>query len=116
MNFFLLFLIAGNYRIQIEARDGLGSGPHSDLAEIKIEIQSINQHRPIFIMPALSNATVEIPEVSVLYSFALYPSFVLHHLPHTEREKFLGKSKICFAFAHLQEMKLPGIAGCCCYL
>lgn len=52
----------GNYRIQIEARDGLGSGPHSDRAEIKIEIQSINQHRPIFIMPALSNATVEIPE------------------------------------------------------
>ncbi|XP_058116398.1 cadherin-87A [Anopheles ziemanni] len=53
---------SGQYRIEIEARDGLGSGPHSDTATIMIEIQSINQHRPVFIMPALSNATVEIPE------------------------------------------------------
>ncbi|XP_055585161.1 cadherin-87A [Uranotaenia lowii] len=52
----------GQYSIEIEARDGLGSGPHSDTAEIRIEIQSINQHRPVFIMPALFNATVEIPE------------------------------------------------------
>ncbi|XP_058466683.1 cadherin-87A isoform X2 [Malaya genurostris] len=52
----------GQYRIEIEARDGLGSGPHSDTAVIMIEIQSINQHRPVFIMPALYNATVEIPE------------------------------------------------------
>uniref|UniRef100_A0A182NLH4 Cadherin domain-containing protein n=1 Tax=Anopheles dirus TaxID=7168 RepID=A0A182NLH4_9DIPT len=53
---------SGQYRIDIEARDGLGSGPHSDAATIVIEIQSINQHRPVFIMPALYNATVEIPE------------------------------------------------------
>ncbi|XP_055524329.1 cadherin-87A [Wyeomyia smithii] len=52
----------GQYRIEIEARDGLGSGPHSDTAVIMIEIQSINQHRPVFIMPALYNASVEIPE------------------------------------------------------
>ncbi|ETN58359.1 hypothetical protein AND_010057 [Anopheles darlingi] len=50
------------YRIEIEARDGLGAGPHSDTATIMIEIQSINQHRPVFIMPALYNATVELPE------------------------------------------------------
>uniref|UniRef100_A0A182Y7D4 Cadherin domain-containing protein n=1 Tax=Anopheles stephensi TaxID=30069 RepID=A0A182Y7D4_ANOST len=53
---------SGQYRIDIEARDGLGSGPHNDAATIVIEIQSINQHRPVFIMPALYNATVEIPE------------------------------------------------------
>ncbi|XP_053682239.1 cadherin-87A [Sabethes cyaneus] len=52
----------GQYRIEIEARDGLGSGPYSDTAVIMIEIQSINQHRPVFIMPALYNASVEIPE------------------------------------------------------
>ncbi|XP_055623372.1 cadherin-87A [Toxorhynchites rutilus septentrionalis] len=52
----------GQYRIEIEARDGLGSGPHSDKATIMIEVQSINQHRPVFVMPALYNATVEIPE------------------------------------------------------
>ncbi|KAL9694351.1 hypothetical protein quinque_013636 [Culex quinquefasciatus] len=52
----------GRYQIEIEARDGLGSGPHTDTAVIMIEIQSINQHRPVFIMPALYNATVEIPE------------------------------------------------------
>ncbi|XP_050101039.1 cadherin-87A isoform X1 [Anopheles aquasalis] len=53
---------SGQYRIEIEARDGLGAGPHSDTATIMIEIQSINQHRPVFIMPALYNATVELPE------------------------------------------------------
>lgn len=60
---FCLYL-TGRYQIEIEARDGLGSGPHTDTAVIMIEIQSINQHRPVFIMPALYNATVEIPEVS----------------------------------------------------
>ncbi|XP_058058428.1 cadherin-87A [Anopheles bellator] len=53
---------SGQYRIEIEARDGLGAGPHSDTATIMIDIQSINQHRPVFIMPALYNATVELPE------------------------------------------------------
>lgn len=52
----------GQFTIEIEARDGLGQGPYTDNAEIIIEVHSINQHRPVFIMPALTNATVEIPE------------------------------------------------------
>lgn len=57
---------AGTYTIKIEARDGLGSGPHSDTADVIINVLEINQHRPVFIMPALSNATVEIVEVTFL--------------------------------------------------
>lgn len=52
----------GQFTIEIEARDGLGQGPHKDNAEIIIEVHTINQHRPKFIMPALANATIEIPE------------------------------------------------------
>jgi Cadherin domain len=59
----------GKYRLHIEARDELGSGPNTDTAEVIIEVQTINQHRPVFVMPALSNATVEIPEVSSFESF-----------------------------------------------
>lgn len=47
----------------MEARDELGSGMFTDNAEIIIEIQSINSYRPVFIMPALTNASVELPEV-----------------------------------------------------
>lgn len=53
----------GQYRITVEARDGLGFGPNADQAEIMIDVQSINNYRPLFIMPALSNASVEIQEV-----------------------------------------------------
>lgn len=52
----------GQYRLEVEARDGLGNGPHSDKAEVIIDVIEVNQHRPVFIMPALSNATVEIQE------------------------------------------------------
>lgn len=82
----LSFPASGQYRIDIEARDGLGSGPHNDAATIVIEIQSINQHRPVFIMPALYNATVEIPEVRKHIQMPVarpvrgkYISFVLRH-------------------------------------
>lgn len=47
----------------VEARDELGRGPHSDEANILIKVQSINTYRPFFIMPALSNASVELQEV-----------------------------------------------------
>lgn len=56
----------GQYTLQVEARDGFGSGPFTDNAEIIIVVQSINNHRPTFIMPALSNASVELPEVNKL--------------------------------------------------
>lgn len=61
---FFFFNLSGHYRITVEARDGLGFGPHADQAEIMIDVQGINNYRPIFIMPALSNASVEIQEVS----------------------------------------------------
>lgn len=63
----------GQYKISVEARDGLGFGPNADQAEIVIDVQSINNYRPIFIMPALSNASVEIQEVSADVSqFTIY--------------------------------------------
>lgn len=52
----------GQYTLKVEARDGVGFGPHTDSTEIIIDVIEVNQHRPMFIMPALSNATVEIQE------------------------------------------------------
>lgn len=52
----------GRYTLKVEARDGLGSGPNTDFCEIVIDVIEVNQHRPMFIIPALSNATVEIQE------------------------------------------------------
>lgn len=52
----------GQYKLKVEARDGVGFGPNTDHAEIIIDVIEVNQHRPVFIMPALSNATVEIQE------------------------------------------------------
>lgn len=54
----------GQYKLTVEARDGLGFGPNADKADVVIDVQSVNNYRPIFIMPALSNASVEIQEVS----------------------------------------------------
>ncbi|XP_055683308.1 cadherin-87A isoform X2 [Lutzomyia longipalpis] len=51
----------GHYHLIVEARDGKGSGPYSDTAEISIEVSSVNQHRPVFIMPAINKALIEIP-------------------------------------------------------
>ncbi|XP_074114366.1 cadherin 87A [Cotesia typhae] len=53
---------AGSYRIEVEARDGAGHGPHSDRAFVDIRVIPVNQHKPEFIMPELPNATVEVPE------------------------------------------------------
>lgn len=54
---------AGSYRIEVEARDGAGSGPHSDKCYVDIRVTPVNQHKPQFVMPELTNATVEVPEV-----------------------------------------------------
>lgn len=54
-------LEVGDYVLRIEAKDNHGSGPHSDTADIKINVRSINHFPPVFIMPALTNATVELP-------------------------------------------------------
>nr|XP_012234071.1 PREDICTED: cadherin-87A [Linepithema humile] len=53
---------AGSYRIEVEARDGAGSGPHSDKCYVDIRVTPVNQHKPQFVMPELTNATVEVPE------------------------------------------------------
>lgn len=71
----------GKYTIKIEARDGLGNGPNSDTTDAVIDVLEINQHRPLFIMPALSNATVEIQEVSFNKSFSsriLFIPIIIH--------------------------------------
>lgn len=46
----------------MEARDGVGFGPNADQADIVIDVQSTNSYKPEFIMPALSNASVELQE------------------------------------------------------
>lgn len=54
-------LDVGNYTLTVEAKDDLGSGPLSDTTEVFIHVHSINRHHPVFVMPALSNSTVELP-------------------------------------------------------
>lgn len=56
---------AGSYRIEVEARDGAGNGPHSDKCYVDIRVTPVNQHKPQFVLPELTNATVEVPEVCV---------------------------------------------------
>ncbi|ALC46335.1 Cad87A [Drosophila busckii] len=52
---------AGSYRLTISARDTQGSGSKESNAEALITVLRVNRHRPEFIIPALSNATIEIP-------------------------------------------------------
>ncbi|KAG4077206.1 hypothetical protein HA402_016193 [Bradysia odoriphaga] len=54
--------LKGKFVLQVEARDGLGTGPFTDNAEIVIDIQSINNHRPVITNPALTNSSTQIPE------------------------------------------------------
>lgn len=61
----------GDYEMVVEARDELGYGPHSDEARILIKVQAINSYRPVFIMPALSNASVELQEVRELFTLSV---------------------------------------------
>lgn len=51
------------FHMIVEARDGEEAGSLSDRAEIFVQVLNINEHVPTFIMPALSNATVELTEV-----------------------------------------------------
>lgn len=61
----ITFLSIGQYKLRVEARDGLGTGPFADEADIVVDVHSINNYRPVFIMPALSNASVEVQEVVI---------------------------------------------------
>lgn len=58
---------AGTYSIKVEARDGAGMGPHSDVCSVEIRVIPVNQHKPEFTMPKLANATVEVPEVIIQF-------------------------------------------------
>lgn len=57
------------FHLVIEARDGAGSGHLSDKAEVFVQVLNVNEYKPTFIMPALSNATVELTEVSFFVFF-----------------------------------------------
>lgn len=45
---------AGSYRIEVEARDGAGNGPHSDKCYVDIRVTPVNQHKPQFVLPELT--------------------------------------------------------------
>ena len=52
------------YMLSAEVRDLNGTGTNYDRATVTINVQSVNQHKPRFIVPSLSNATIRIPENS----------------------------------------------------
>ncbi|KAH8382777.1 hypothetical protein KR009_005221 [Drosophila setifemur] len=51
----------GVYELTISARDTQGSGTMESTAKAIITVLQVNRHKPEFIIPALSNATIEIP-------------------------------------------------------
>lgn len=53
---------ARHFHLVVEARDGAGNGQFTDHTAIDVEVLDVNQDKPVFIMPALANATVEVPE------------------------------------------------------
>jgi len=57
------------FHLVVEGRDEEGNGPHVDMTTIDIEIQDVNQNKPVFIMPSLPNATIEVPENAGLPNF-----------------------------------------------
>lgn len=54
----------GQYKLKVEARDGLGAGPFTDEADVIVDVHRINNYRPVFTMPALSNTSFEVQEVT----------------------------------------------------
>ncbi|XP_037950631.1 cadherin-87A [Teleopsis dalmanni] len=51
----------GVYELTVLARDTQGSGTMESTTTAKITVMGVNQHRPVFVIPASSNATIEIP-------------------------------------------------------
>jgi hypothetical protein len=43
----------------------VSDGVNTDESEVTLIVQAVNQYQPTFITPALSNATVEVPEVGL---------------------------------------------------
>lgn len=63
---FTLFNGIGIYNLTVSARDTQGAGTYESTAVVVINVLGVNQHRPLFVIPALSNATIEIPGVSFM--------------------------------------------------
>ncbi|XP_034663045.1 cadherin-87A isoform X2 [Drosophila subobscura] len=51
----------GVYELTISARDTQGSGTMESTTRAVITVMQVNRHRPEFVIPALYNATIEIP-------------------------------------------------------
>ncbi|KAJ8921829.1 hypothetical protein NQ315_008461 [Exocentrus adspersus] len=51
-----------DFHLLVEARDGGGNGHLFDRATVHVHVLNVNEHKPEFIMPALSNSTVEVLE------------------------------------------------------
>ena len=50
------------HTLVVEVRDQNGTGATFDAATVTITIQSVNQHKPRFLKPSVTNATVHVPE------------------------------------------------------
>nr|CAD7573732.1 unnamed protein product [Timema californicum] len=50
------------FHLVVQARDGDGNGQFYDQAAVDLDVLDVNLNKPIFIMPAHPNATVEVPE------------------------------------------------------
>lgn len=66
---------AREFHLVVEGRDEEGNGPHADKTIIDIEIRDVNQNKPVFIMPSLPNATIEVPEVRAVSSVQLLKDY-----------------------------------------
>lgn len=61
----------GKYILQVQARDNQGSGTFEASATATITVLGVNQHQPNFIIPGVSNSTVEITGVSFFVFFLI---------------------------------------------
>jgi Cadherin domain len=57
------------YNLVVEVRDLNGTGTNSDRATVTILVQSVNQHKPKFSVPSVTNATVRVPENAEVDSY-----------------------------------------------
>ncbi|KAJ8974157.1 hypothetical protein NQ317_003207 [Molorchus minor] len=60
-----------DFRLVVEARDGGGNGRLSDKATINVHVLNVNEHKPEFIMPSLSNATIEVLENEAVENYLI---------------------------------------------
>ncbi|XP_049820113.1 cadherin-87A isoform X2 [Aethina tumida] len=58
-----------NFKLVVEARDGGGNGQNTDRATVNVQVLNVNEYEPLFIMPALPNATIEVTENTALEDY-----------------------------------------------